>query len=249
MTKGLNMNILLSAGSLTSNIVKHILLICTLFFTGSAIGQLSLKAQQLKTISDFASEICNDIPLEGQGKDVELSGNASAKLRGLLGKLADLGVGGTGKLKTSQYQGVLRKDLASVIQSGRDCKLEVFKELKNELLSGKSVKSETKGSEIPETSSLYNGTYLGVNVEGLVRTQVKTVISRQGNRVSGSYYTEGMVGVVEGFIENNVLYYDWKLGNMFGKGITVERNGQAEGTWGYGASRNNGGTGYSQKQY
>ena len=51
-----------------------------------------------------------------------VNGDAKAKVNGALGKLADVGVEGTGLYQSNSSKGVLQKDLASVIEKSNDCR-------------------------------------------------------------------------------------------------------------------------------
>jgi hypothetical protein len=64
-----------------------------------------------------------------------VNGDVNAKLNGLASKLVELGVSGAGSIKSEQYQGVLRSDLAAVLKSDSDCKLAIFNSLQAKLLS------------------------------------------------------------------------------------------------------------------
>ncbi len=87
--------------------------------------------EALKIISEFANKMCDKIPIEGEAGNVELSGEANAELSGLLKKLVDLGIEGAGAFQKSEYEGVLRKDLAVTLKDCRDCKLVIFNHLKD----------------------------------------------------------------------------------------------------------------------
>lgn len=99
-----------------------------------AANDLAEKKEALDVIEDFAVKVCKDIPLIGDEKEYELSGEASAELNGLIKKLVNLGIKGTAKYKKSKYEGVLREDLVKALKNSADCKLEVFRELKSQLL-------------------------------------------------------------------------------------------------------------------
>lgn len=102
----------------------------------SAYAQTLEAAQQaLRLISNTANEICQSAPLEQTNQGVDLSGEASAKIGGLVGKLADLGVSGAAKYQSGASKGVLQKDLIAAIQSANDCKLQVFTTLEAKLLA------------------------------------------------------------------------------------------------------------------
>jgi hypothetical protein len=100
----------------------------------SAQAQTLDAAQALQLISNTANEICQSAPLEQTNRGVDLSGAASAKVGGLVGKLADLGVAGAAKYQSGASKGVLQKDLIVAIQSANDCKLQVFTTLEAKLL-------------------------------------------------------------------------------------------------------------------
>jgi hypothetical protein len=98
----------------------------------SSVGHgqdLQRQEAALAMISKTANDICQSAPLEATNQGVNLSGEASAKLGGLVGKVADLGISGAGQYQTARSFGVLQKDLISALQSGNDCKLEVFRKL------------------------------------------------------------------------------------------------------------------------
>jgi len=100
----------------------------------SAAAQVETFQQQLDIIADYAERICDRIPLQGSGENVELSGEARAELSGVLGRLADLGVSGSGRYESEEYQGVLQKDLATTLQDARDCRREIHNKLTDRVL-------------------------------------------------------------------------------------------------------------------
>jgi hypothetical protein len=103
---------------------------------GSAdADSLEAKEKALKVIADFADHLCTTIPLTGGANNLELSGKAKFELSELLKKIAPLGTEGAAEYQTSDWQGVLQKDLAEQLNNSRNCKLEVFKTLKNRLLT------------------------------------------------------------------------------------------------------------------
>jgi len=99
-----------------------------------AAEDLAAKKEALDVIADFADKVCKDIPLSGDEGEYELSGEASAELDGLIKKLVNLGIKVTAKYKKSKYEGVHREDLVKALKNSADCKLEVFRELKLQLL-------------------------------------------------------------------------------------------------------------------
>jgi hypothetical protein len=97
----------------------------------ASFGQATIDTQKkaLDSIAEFAERMCTSIPFKGDSTTVELSGQAKAELSRLLKKIADAGLGGAVKYQSSEYEGVLQKDLASAIKSSQDCRISIFKEL------------------------------------------------------------------------------------------------------------------------
>jgi hypothetical protein len=89
----------------------------------------------LQLITETADKICKDIPLEGHGQGVELSGQAKAELSKLVKSLADIGIQGAGKYTEEAYRGVIQKDLTQALKMSTDCKLTVWNDLKRILLA------------------------------------------------------------------------------------------------------------------
>jgi hypothetical protein len=96
---------------------------------------LAAQAQALKVISSFASETCGSaIPLEGDNKHLELSGDVKAELAGIVKKVADLGISGAGKYQSDQFKNVLHEQLAQALQDTSKCKLRVFELLQEKMI-------------------------------------------------------------------------------------------------------------------
>jgi serine/threonine protein kinase len=95
-----------------------------------------------------------------------------------------------------------------------------------------------------ELHTSFNGTYTGISTEtaGFVQTPFESVLTRNGNDVTGISSFGYLTGTLRGVVEGNTLYYNWQVGEFFGQGIAVENNGYVEGIWGYDYSTNNGGT-------
>ena len=105
--------------------------------------------QALAQIVKTANEICQSAPLEETSRGINLKGDANAKLGGLVGKLADLGIAGAGEYQTNRSMGVLQKDLIIAIQSANGCKLEVFKALEVDLLRGRVLNVAPQNNSNP----------------------------------------------------------------------------------------------------
>jgi hypothetical protein len=84
-------------------------------------------------ITATADAICGSYEKSGSSRSNSLGGEVSAEINGLLSRLADLGLKGTASKDTQRYEGVLREQLGSELQSIRDCRLKVFAALKGEI--------------------------------------------------------------------------------------------------------------------
>ena len=114
----------------------------------------------LITIGDFAERMCPTIPLEGSSSSTELSGNTKAELKGLIKKMADLGIQGAVKYQESHYQGVLQKDLYAATRDSTNCKMNVSTMMLGKLLSATSTASPRLHASAREELS-------GLTIEGL----------------------------------------------------------------------------------
>lgn len=110
--------------------------VCWMIFGPGSVHAQDVAAQQaaLKAINETAANICTGVPTEGNGREVDLSGSAQAKLAGVLSKVANLGVDGAAKYQSTQYRGVLQQQLADAIKNSNDCRLTVFSTLVAKLL-------------------------------------------------------------------------------------------------------------------
>ena len=119
--------------NITKNSIWLLSFLVTIFASSYTKAASTINQEALNMVADFADRICKNIPLEGTGSDLELSGNAKAELSGLINKIAELGIEGATKYKSLEYQGLLQKDLVTVLKASTECKLEVFKNLKDGL--------------------------------------------------------------------------------------------------------------------
>lgn len=123
------------------NIVRYTICLITfvLFSLSSLFNGISDAAnleeyeKALNVIEKFAKKMCDEISQEGKSENIELSGEAKAelKLNWLVKKLVDIGIEGAADYQKKEYEGVLRKDLADILKDSRDCKREIFRELKS----------------------------------------------------------------------------------------------------------------------
>jgi hypothetical protein len=128
--------------------VITLVIFLTSMVCGIASADLDAQEKALKIIADFADRLCNKVPLEGSSDNLELSGSAKVELNELIERIAGLKIEGAGKYLSTEYQGVLQKDLAGLLKSGAECKLQVFKDLKDKLIPTSSqTQSSTSTSD------------------------------------------------------------------------------------------------------
>ena len=128
-------------------------------------------AEALKTIGDFAERLCQTVPLETKSEKVELSGSAKAELEGIVKKLVGLGISGAGKYSSENSKNVLQKDLADVLKETRNCRLQVWNDLKGKFEIGSApapricrdashgVERYTREFEVTRSSHYLGGGY------------------------------------------------------------------------------------------
>jgi hypothetical protein len=125
---------------------------CLLTPSGSSADDLDNQRKALLLIRETAADICLTVAQQGSSESTDLSGKIIAKLGGVVGKVADLGIEGAGKYKSEEYKNVLQKDLLTLIQGNSNCRLDVFKLLQDKMLG--SAKSGGLGADALDRLSL-----------------------------------------------------------------------------------------------
>ena len=100
----------------------------------------------LNIIADFADRVCNDVPLEGSGEHLTLTGEADVEIDSLLSQLIDAGVEGAAEYQTDSYKNVLRTDLLSALTIALSCNEQVIQKFDDQL-------SLSSGGETPRNPS------------------------------------------------------------------------------------------------
>jgi len=117
-------------------------------FGGAYANTLEEQKAALNIIADFAERLCVTVPLEeGQTGNLELSGSGKIELNKLIGNIVDLGVEGAAKYQAEEWKGVLQKDLPRLLKDNINCKIEVWKDLKDRLIVNVSNSELDKKSE------------------------------------------------------------------------------------------------------
>ncbi len=88
----------------------------------------------LNEIAVFVQNVCKSTQDRGHSQNLGLSGSAKAELNGLLKSLANLGIEGAAEYQSSDYQGVLQKDLSGLLSKDADCRREISAMLINKLI-------------------------------------------------------------------------------------------------------------------
>ena len=130
-------------------LLSSILLVSIIVFCSNANSQDLDKAEKgLVMISKFANDICNKPDLKGKVITSEVQGSAKAEVSKLIKQLADLKIEGAAKFGTSEYEGLLQKDLLPALQDSTKCKEKIFNDLKDRFLPKPVSKGPVKGTTI-----------------------------------------------------------------------------------------------------
>lgn len=103
---------------------------------------------------------------------------------------------------------------------------------------GEMLSSGVPAKNINDYAGTYDGTFSG----GGQDFDVRIVLHRNGDRVSGFYSYGAGVGRLDGQVKGDIAYLDWRFGNEYGRVRLTADNGEITGNWGYVNSDNNGGT-------
>lgn len=101
---------------------------------GNAQDTQDAQRRALQLISETADRICSVVSTRGESQSSQVQGNIQAQLSGLASKLASAGVSASGSITNSQYQNVLREQLAEVLRDNAACRLKVLEMLRDKLL-------------------------------------------------------------------------------------------------------------------
>ena len=96
------------------------------------------------------------------------------------------------------------------------------------------------GSRAP-TGQPFDGRLTGTATGGTTPLDVDVVLSRDGDRVTGSYSFGGGFARLEGTLQGSTLNYRWRMASDNGAGRLTLQGGEYRGTWGMGASATDGG--------
>lgn len=102
----------------------------------SVVAAQSIDLQALKEVKEFAIEFCEDVDYsKGSSSEIMLSGEAEARVTGLLKKLTDIGVAGTASFNSKNYVGVLQEELGTELKSVRECRMAIWNDMKSSVIT------------------------------------------------------------------------------------------------------------------
>lgn len=120
----------LSFGTLTRRKLSAILLTSLLIVGGKVYAN-----ENAVLIQEMLTAVCGNFQTSGEGTDFAIKGDASVQLSGLLKKLTDAGIQGAAEFNSDNYVGVLRSEVGTQLNSVRECKERVWKDLSPLLIS------------------------------------------------------------------------------------------------------------------
>lgn len=137
--------------------LTYITLVIIVLSTKISAAQ-TLDTKNLLEVRAAIADICGELLKEGESSETKVSGNAEAKLDGLLDRFADIGVEGAASIDKAKYLGVLRSDLLDERNAARDCRLVLWNDLKSSVIT--PAKTEARPREFydfPETETKWLG--------------------------------------------------------------------------------------------
>ena len=208
-------------------IIRLLPYLLILFFLTSPISFasdiLNKQKEALDIIAGFANDICGGLEDHGEKTSVQVSGELNAEIKGLLKKLAGLGISGTAAFENESYQGVLQKDLASLLKDKIECRKMVIMEFKTLVPTGNTASANLKKHEL---TGKWNSFFGPVS------------FSQEGNEIDGTLYYSapelkniGATANIRGKIADRTLTFVWWVfgdtpDNPTGKGVlTLSKDG------------------------
>lgn len=133
-----------------------------LSFTSFKLNGQSLQDQQeaLDIISNFADKLCKEVPLSGKQSTLTIEGEATMELNGMVKRFADLGFEGAVKYNSEEYAGILRTDLAKVIELNKECRITIWNDLNNKLVRRRCLSVLERDNALKTVSDLQRSNHL-----------------------------------------------------------------------------------------
>ena len=106
--------------------------------------ELSDMKRALDIIENFATAFCIKPELRGTNSSQELQAKVGIEANALIKKITGLKLEVGGKIQTQQYDGLLQKDLLSALHDTTTCKVNLFDQLKDQILPKRKLESGEK---------------------------------------------------------------------------------------------------------
>lgn len=208
-------------------IIRLLAYLFVLFYLSSPISSASdifnKQKEALDMIAGFANDICGGHEDHGEKTSLQVSGELNAEIKGLLKKLAGLGISGTAAFENESYQGVLQKDLASLLKDKIECRKMVIMEFKTLVPMGNTTSADLKKHAL---TGKWNSFFGPVS------------FSQEGNEINGTLYYStpelkkiGATANIRGQLADRTLTFVWWVfgdtpDNPTGKGVlTLSKDG------------------------
>jgi len=190
----------------------------------------ALDPAALREVVAMAKDICGEYQLEGNRSELELKGQAEAKVSGLLDRLVDLGVDGAATLDKQEYSNVVHEKLAEEIASNRTCRQDMTRFLTEKLEAALPSQSSTVITPTPG-----NGQGAGQTASaGVITPVVPTTFDLsglwqyRGNCPATGLYFEGTFemypvggGQYQGTIATSLGYFGQFSANQQGSNVAT----------------------------
>jgi len=119
-------------------------LVMLLLATSARADELEDISKALDTINRFASSICGKPDLRGSSSASELDGKVGIEANTLVRQLTGLKIEAGGRLQSTQYQGLLQKDMLAALKDSATCKVNLYDDLKDRILPKKGAADRTR---------------------------------------------------------------------------------------------------------
>jgi hypothetical protein len=134
---GIGFRISYSLKNLKEGQMNRLIFLLSLIFiitiSKNAFSQ-QLDIDQIELIKETTAAICDTVKdAKGTKTEYQLQGEIQAKLKGLAGKLANVGVEGKGNIGSESFEGLSREATASALEGDRGCRERVFNKMFDKL--------------------------------------------------------------------------------------------------------------------
>jgi len=122
----------------------------------AAEPDLAQTERALDLISKFANTMCSSPELRGKSSEVDVNAAAKAEVSKLVKKIADLKIEAGTKFQSTEYQGLLQRDLLEALKDSANCKQNIYNDLKDRVLPSR-LKPDASKQKGGQTASKANG--------------------------------------------------------------------------------------------